>query len=124
LSRLPERESEFDSDVDEEEEDDRRNEEDDEDEELDRQERQDEEDDEGVYSDDMTAGSSKSLTRIERLMTLPRQGQHGNGLPKQVAPVTHHVPLHSAHACLSRPGLPHGASTRGAAAALSAQTFV
>jgi hypothetical protein len=81
LSRLPERKSEFDSDLDEEEEDDRRNEEDDEDEELDRQERQDEEDDEDVYSDDMTASSSKLLTRIERLMMLPRQGQHGNGLP-------------------------------------------
>jgi hypothetical protein len=58
-----ERKSEFDWDMDEE--DDRRNEEDDEDEKLDRQERQDREDDEDVYSDDMTASSSKLLTRIE-----------------------------------------------------------
>jgi hypothetical protein len=72
FSRLPEREPEFDSDLDEEEEEDRRNEEDDEDEELDRQERQDDEDDENdddIYSDDMTASS----------LNLPRRaGDKGN----------------------------------------------
>lgn len=118
---MPERKCELDSELDQEEEDDRRNEE--EDEELERQERQDDEDGEDVYSDDMTASSSKLLTCIEPLMTLPRTRATRVGY-RLIAQVTHHVPLHSAHARLSRPGLPHGAPARGGAAALSAQTLV